>query len=133
MVSCGKRQWKVMVKPNCTRCQNRGSVMARRVWTGRATTVSRGAWRGAACASAPAPASCSARAASPGACMHQVPHRNNAVAPNQEGGPQEDSLRTFAEALFGALGLITPWDRSLIEIVALSLKGSLSAVLFATP
>ena len=41
-------------------------------------------------------------------------------------------MRTFAEALFGALGLITSWDRSLIEIVALSLKVSLSAVLFAT-
>ncbi len=64
--------------------------------------------------------------------MHQVPHHNNAVAPDQEGGPQEDSLKTFAEALFGALGLITSWDRSLIEIVALSLKVSLSAVLFAT-
>ena len=64
--------------------------------------------------------------------MHQVPHRNNAVAPDSEGGPQEDSLKTFAEALFGALGLITSWDRSLIEIVALSLKVSLSAVLFAT-
>src|SRR6202521_6055787 len=88
--------------------------------------------RGAACASAPAPASCSARAASPRACMHQVPHRNNAVAPDSEGGPQEDSLKTLAEALCGALGLITSWDRSLIEIVALSLKVSLSAVLFAT-
>ena len=64
--------------------------------------------------------------------MHQVPHRNNAVAPDSEGGPQEDSLKTFAEALCGALGLITSWDRSLIEIVALSLKVSLSAVLFAT-
>src|SRR3979409_2491822 len=34
--------------------------------------------------------------------------------------------------MFGALGLITSWDRSLIEIVALSLKVGLSAVLFAT-
>ena len=64
--------------------------------------------------------------------MHQAPHRNNAVAPDHEGGPQEGSLKTFAEALCGALGLITSWDRSLIEIVALSLKVSLSAVLFAT-
>jgi len=64
--------------------------------------------------------------------MHQVPHRNNAVAPDQEGGLQEDSLKTFAEALLGALGLIRSWDRSVIEIVALSLKVSLSAVLFAT-
>ena len=64
--------------------------------------------------------------------MHQVLHRNNAVAPDSEGSPQEDSLKTFADALFGALGLITSWDRNLIEIVALSLKVSLSAVLFAT-
>jgi tungstate transport system permease protein len=34
--------------------------------------------------------------------------------------------------LLGALGLITAWDANLVEIVALSLKVSLSAVLFAT-
>jgi tungstate transport system permease protein len=41
-------------------------------------------------------------------------------------------LDSIAEALASALGLITTWDPKLVEIVALSLQVSLSAVLFAT-
>jgi tungstate transport system permease protein len=44
----------------------------------------------------------------------------------------EKLLNSIAEALLGALKLITSWDRNLVEIVLLSLKVSLSAVLLAT-
>lgn len=41
-------------------------------------------------------------------------------------------MNSLAEALLGALGLIITWDPQLVEIIALSLKVSLSAVLLAT-
>ena len=42
-------------------------------------------------------------------------------------------METLAQALRGAFGLILSADRSLVEIVWLSLKVSLAAVVFATP
>ena len=44
----------------------------------------------------------------------------------------EKPLNSIAEALHGAVALITSWDAKLVEIVALSLEVSLSAVFFAT-